>query len=190
MKEYKEYKALLRQRLTDKRYHHTLCVADRALELAKKYGADPEKAYVAGLLHDICKDLPREKMLQTLDGFGILLSDLEKQCPKTWHAIAGEAYIRRELGITDREILDAVRFHTTGRSNMTLLDKVLYLADFTSADRNFPGVEEIRAAVDLDLEQGLLEAFVFTVKELAEEKSPIHTDTIEGYNQAAARFMR
>ena len=179
------YKRILMERLTEKRYLHSLAVADEALRLAKKYGADPDKAYLAGLLHDIMKDTPKEEMLQTIERFGIILTDIEKNAPKLWHAMAGACYVRRQLDIEDEGIVRAIRYHTTARKNMSLLERILYLADFTSADRDYPGVEDMRIAVDKDMETALTEALTFTIVELAREGHPIHPDTFEAYNQIA-----
>lgn len=180
---YEEYKEILKKRLTPKRYIHSLAVADEAVRLSEKYGCDAEKAYTAGLLHDICKDEPAEELLQTVNKYGIILSALEKNAPKLWHAMAGSAYIEKELGIDDREILDAVRYHTTARADMSLLDKILYLADFTSADRDYPGVEDMRKAVDISLEQAMEAALSFSVIDLVESGRAVHPDTVEAYNQ-------
>lgn len=178
-----EWKRLLQNRLNPERYQHSLAVAAQAVHLAEVYGADREKAYLAGLLHDICKNDSPETLLQTMDRFGILLSDLEKCAPKLWHAMAGAACLKGELGVTDPDLLDAVRYHTTARANMSLLEKIIYLADYTSADRKYPGAEDMRKTVDRSLEEGMEKALVFTITELAEESRPIHPDTIEAYNQ-------
>ncbi|MGI6270517.1 MAG: bis(5'-nucleosyl)-tetraphosphatase (symmetrical) YqeK [Candidatus Howiella sp.] len=178
-----EYKRLLKARLKPERYAHSLAVAAQAVHLAEKYGADREKAYLAGLLHDICKNDSAESLLQTMDRFGILLSNLEKSAPKLWHAMAGAALLQGELGIADREVLDAVRYHTTARAGMSLLEKIIYLADYTSADRDYPGAKDMRRTVDRSLEAGMEIALIFTITDLAEEHRAIHPDTVEAYNQ-------
>ena len=145
MSEILDYEEAIRPFLSEKRYHHSLCVAEAAEELARQYGADEEKAWIAGILHDILKETPGEEQLRMLDGFGIALTDLERSAPKLWHAITGAAYLEHTLHIQDREILDAVRYHTTGRADMTLLEKILFVADYTSADRQFDGVDRLRS---------------------------------------------
>jgi predicted HD superfamily hydrolase involved in NAD metabolism len=114
--------------------------------------------------------------------YGIKLSQVEQSAPKLWHAILGAEYIRRELDVTDEEILQAVRYHTTGRANMTLLEKVLFIADFISDDRDYPGVQKLRETAKNSLEKTMVEGIVFTVKELADANRPIHPDTIAAYN--------
>lgn len=178
-----EIREHLKNNLTEKRFNHSIAVASEAVRLACRWGADEEKAYLAGLVHDCCKDMPANIMLQTADDFGILLSDLEKAAPKLWHARVGAVYLNRVFGIEDEEIADAVRYHTTARAGMSLLEKILYLADFTSADRDYDGVEEMRKAVDESMEKAMTIALCFTIGELSEKQSPIHEDTFAAYNE-------
>lgn len=181
--EYKEYKELLQKRLNDKRYHHSLCVADEAVRLARKYGADEQKAYLAGLLHDITKNSPQEEHLNIFDTFGIILDDVSKNAQKLWHAISGAAFIEYVLNIKDAEIIDAVRYHTTAKADMSLLARVLYLADFSSADRDYDDVDIMRQKVDESMEAAMRYALSYSVKDLAEQGRAIHLDTINAYNQ-------
>lgn len=184
-KKIEEYKKILRQKLSASRYNHSLAVADKAAELAHKYGADINKAYLCGLLHDILKDTDSDEQLKIIKRFDIILSEVEKYTPKCWHAIAGAAYVEHALNIQDQEIISAIRYHTTAKKEMSLLEKLLYLADFTSSDRDYNGVDQMREAVDTDLEYAMFEALKFTVAELSEKGLPIHPDSLEAYNFAA-----
>ena len=92
------------------------------------------------------------------------------------------------MGISDREILDAIRYHTTGRENMTILERVLFIADFISADRDYPGVENMRQAANVSLEQAMVEGITFSIKDLAQRYKPIHPDTIAAYNQVVLKY--
>ncbi len=179
----KEIIALLRQRLTEKRFEHSLAVADEAVRLAKKYGADPEKARIAGLLHDVMKNETPENQLQLLAEFGILLDTLEQRNHKLLHSISGAVYIEKVLGIQDPDIVQAVRYHTTGRAGMSLLEKVIYLADFTSADRDYPDVDEMRRRVDISMESAMLYALTYTIKKMVKKGSAIHPNTLFAYNE-------
>ncbi len=178
-------KKIIRPFLSDKRFYHSVCVSKAAKELARKYGADAEKAETAGILHDIMKDLPPEQQLAKMKEYGIRLTDVERSAQKLWHAMLGAAYLKNELHVEDPEILDAVRYHTTGRKNMTLLDKILFIADFISADRDYPGVEKLRSAAQVSLTEALMEGFCYTIADLANGRKAIHPDTIEAYNQTA-----
>ena len=153
------------------------------MELARRWGADENKAYTAGMLHDIMKDTPREKQLKYMQEFGIILSDIQKKTPKIWHQMCGAAYLEHRLGIQDRDILDAVRYHTTGRAGMSLLEKVIFTADYISDDRDYDGVEELREAAFRSLEEAMLIGLSFTVEDLASQKLPIASDTFMAYNE-------
>lgn len=184
---YLELKELLQKRLTPKRYNHSLCVADEALRLAKKYGGDCEKAYLAGLLHDITKNATVEEHLHIFNQFDIMLNDVEKNAEKLWHAISGAAYIEHVLGIKDSEIITAVRYHTTARENMTQLEKLLYLADFTSADRDYDDIDIMRQKVEISMEAALDYALSYTINDLVSRGKPLHLDTVKAYNQNALK---
>ena len=119
------FKEIIKERLTERRYNHSLCVADSAKSLAKKYGADENKAYTAGLLHDVFKDAKKEEQLAYIAENNIELSKTELHTPKLYHAICGAHYIEHTLGVCDPEIISAVRYHTTGRGGMPLFEKVL-----------------------------------------------------------------
>ena len=182
---YDSYTKLLKTLLTEKRYHHTLCVAKEACRLAQKYSSNTEKAFLAGLLHDITKNFSEESQLQLFNEFGIILTELEKNAPKLWHAMLGAAYIEKKLNITDKDIINAVRYHTTARKNMSLLEKIIYLADFTSEERDYDGVDEMRKNVDISLEKAMSEALIFSVEDLKKKGCPVHKDTYEAYEQYA-----
>ncbi len=184
---YIKYKKILQERLTPKRYNHSLCVADEAVRLAEKYGGDCEKAYLAGLLHDITKNATQEEHLQIFSRFDIMLNDIEKAAEKLWHAISGAAYIEHILGINDNEIITAVRYHTTARENMSQLEKILYLADFTSADRDYDDIDIMREKVEISMEAALNYALLYTINDLVSRAKPLHIDTVEAYNENALK---
>lgn len=180
----------LAKHLSGKRFNHCRNVAEEAVRLARRYGADPEKAQIAGLLHDIMKETPGAEQLKLLDSFGIMMSTAERSNPKLWHAISGAAFLEHELGISDAGILDAVRCHTSGRKDMTRLDKVLFVADYISADRDYPGVEEMRRAAKKSLEEAMLEGIAFTVGELMEQRAFVAPGSVDAYNDALALLKK
>lgn len=182
---YSEYKEILKSRLTPKRYNHSLCVADEAVRLAKKYGGDQEKAYLAGLLHDVTKNAAYEEHLHIFEEFGIMLNDVEKSAEKLWHAISGATYIEHVLKLKDSDIITAVRYHTTARENMSLLEKLLYLADFTSLDRDYDDIDIMRKKVEISMEAALSYALSYTINDLVSRGKPLHLDTVKAYNQYA-----
>ena len=177
-----DYKLLLKDRLNEKRYYHSLCVADEAKRLALKYGADPEKMYLAGLLHDITKNISDNEQLQTFKKFGIMLSVAEKSSPLIWHAMTGALVVENELRIIDEDIISSIRYHTTGKANMTLCQKIIFVADLTSADRNYPDIDEIRAKANRDLDECIIDILKFTICDIVAKNNPLHPDTLDAYN--------
>ncbi len=174
---------IIRKRESDYRFLHSLEVAKSAEYLAHRYGADPDKARVAGLLHDVMKDVSGNEQLQILKEFGILLSVAEKQAPKLWHAYAGAAFIQHILHIEDMDIVRAVYYHTTARAGMSLLEKVLYIADFISADRTYPDVDVMRRLADSSLEEAMGYALRYTVRELEKKGAAVHPDTLAALDE-------
>ncbi len=174
----------IRKQLGDYRFIHSLNVAKTAVELARRYGADEKKAYTAGILHDVLKDKKPEELLDLIDNrYKVPLTDVERSNHKLYHAIAGAEYVKNELGVNDDEIINAIRYHTTGRKNMSLLEKVIYIADFISEDRNYDGVERMREKAKISLETAMEEGLQFSIIELSEKLLPIHPDSIDAYNQ-------
>lgn len=174
---------IIRGRLTPARFRHSLAVAEEAERLARKYGADPAKARTAGILHDILKDAGEDAQLQIFQDFAILLDNVERQAPKLWHARAGAVFIEKVLGVEDGDIVTAVRYHTTGRAGMSLLEKVLFIADFTSADRDYKDVDVMRRLADEDLSAAMRYALSYTIRDLVKKQAAIHPDTLAAYNE-------
>lgn len=176
------YKSVLQSRLKPKRYEHSLNVADSSEKLARIFGADPQKAYTAGLLHDIFKGAEHDEVFELFKRYGYVPDEITVAQKKLWHAVAGSLYIKNEYHMPD-DIVTAVRYHTTGRRGMTLLERVIFIADFVSADRDYPGVDKIREKAEKSLESAMLEGLQFTIIELAQETRPVHPDSLDCYNE-------
>ena len=166
----------------DYRFTHSCNVAEEAVILARLYGADTEKAYVAGILHDITKEISKEEQLQIIADGGIILDNVQKNAPKLWHAVSGSAYVRLRLGIKDEDILNAIRYHTTGRANMSLLEKIIYTADYTSKERSYPGADVMREKSRRSLEEAMMFSCQFTLQKLSSQEAAIHPDQLFCYN--------
>lgn len=177
-----EKKKYLKENLSQKRYQHSLNVASECRKLAEKYGEDPDKAYFAGLLHDVCKELSGEKQkaLVLKSGFAVCREELETR--SLWHAIAGAYFVKNVFGVEDIDIINSIRFHTVGRAGMTRLEEIVYLADLISADRTYKDVEKMRRFVYSDLNEAMLEAFRFSIKNVVKKEGMIPLCTVEGYN--------
>ena len=181
---------LIRSKLEDRRFQHSLNVAESARYLAEKYGCDAEKAYTAGLLHDVMKNSSSEEQLGVITEAGIELLPEERANKKLWHAIAGAAYIKMVMGIDDKELYHAVRYHTTGRAKMTLLEKIVYLADYISAERTYNGVEDMRRLCEESMDEAILYALEFGIPDLVKRGNVIHPDSVELYNEVVIRKQR
>ncbi len=172
-----EIKALLKSRMNAHRFEHSLNVAERAVFLAEKYGADSEKAYFAGLVHDVCKGIPEAEQLSIIEEAGIALDEDTRRSPALWHSIAGAVYIQKELSVTDGDIINAVCYHTSGRANMSMLEKVVYMADLTSAERNYPDAEYTRKLTDYSLDEGIAYGVRWIAGDLKKRGLPAGKDT-------------
>ena len=148
-------KLYLKANLAEKRYIHILGVSDIAKNLAKLNGISEEKAEIAGLAHDVAKNLSKVKMKEIINKHNIVLSAVEENNENLWHSIIGPIEAKDKLGIQDEEILDAIRWHTTGKEHMSVLTKIIYIADMIEPSRNFEGVEDIRKVTLEDLDKGV-----------------------------------
>lgn len=186
-----EIKTMLKSRMNEHRFEHSLNVAKRAAFLAKKYGADPEKAEFAGLIHDVCKGIPNEEQLSIIEKEGIVLDEDTLKSPALWHSIAGAIYSEHELSVTDRDVLNAIRYHTSGRGNMSILEKVVYMADLTSAERNYPDAQYTRNLTDYSLDEGIAYGVRWISGDLERRGFPKGKDTealLEEYKNVQITF--
>lgn len=178
------YRELLRGKLNPRRLFHSECVSECAGVLAERYGASVEKARLAGLLHDVMKNAPANEQLALMPD----ITPLELLNTKVWHQISGEAFLRQNGIVTDEEILGAVRWHTTGKAGMTLLEKIIYVADFISSDRDYNDVEVVRRLAYISLEHAILYTSRYTVNKMVSQDLLLHPATVECYNDMLMHF--
>lgn len=164
--------------LKHKRIAHVLGTEQTAVRLAEQVGANVEQARVAALLHDCTKKLDKEGQLALCERYGLQDDAGDGTFYKLLHAKTGAAVARDLFGVDDA-VYEAIRWHTTGHSNMTPLEKVLYMADYIEPNRSFEGVEELRALCAEDLDKGLLRGLQMTVEDTQKRGNPVHRDTIE-----------
>lgn len=170
--------------LKENRVVHVLGCRDAAVELARQYGENEVDAARAGLLHDITKALDGPLQLTLCSEYDILLSKFSQENPKTLHALTGSLVAEQVFG-ENQAVVTAIRYHTTGRPAMSRLEKILYLADYIEANRNFPGVDRLRAAAHRSLDEGMLMGLEMTLSQLREQKRQISQNSID-----AARYLR
>ncbi len=177
-----EVKQKLKSFLPSRRFDHSIRVAKQSVILARRFGADMYKAELAGVLHDCAKGLSFEESLKKAKDFGIILDNVTRNSPSIIHGLVGERLAEKEYNIGEREILDAIRYHTTGRWGMSLLEKIVFIADYTEPCRSFTGIGDVRKALDKNLDRAVLYALENTVVSLFEKGMLIHPDTIEARN--------
>lgn len=176
-----EARSLAQAELSEQRFYHTECVADAAQALAALYGADAEKAAVTAFLHDVLKEREPADLLQMIRGSAIINVDDVEKSPAVWHGFAAGEYIEKELGL-GRDIADAVRYHTTGRADMSLLEKVVFLADYTSRDREFRGAEEVRKLCLESADLAVLAALRNQLCHLVKKGVHINENSLRAFN--------
>ena len=168
-------------RLSAYRLKHTLGCEKAARKLAKKYGEDEEKCAFAMLLHDITKEYSKEEQLNLCEKYGIIPKDMEKQEWKILHGKTAAAIAVHEYG-APQDVADAIAYHTTGRGNMTKIDKIVYLADYIEENRDFEGVKTARKLANRDLDKALRYCFDSSLRDLVRRGKKIHVDTVEARN--------
>ncbi|MFS0727478.1 bis(5'-nucleosyl)-tetraphosphatase (symmetrical) YqeK [Paenibacillus sp. 1P07SE] len=174
-------KESVQAQMPTRRWEHTQGVMRTAAELVKQYGGDPEQAELAAILHDVAKYWPVEKMAETIREEGLYLEVLDHD-KELWHAYAGAYAARRDYGITDQQVLDAIRYHTSGRPGMSHLEKIVWLADLIEPGRSFPLVGEIRALAEQSLERAILAGLDTTILFLIEKGKRIYPLTLLARN--------
>ena len=173
---------IVKGRLSSKRFAHTLGVVDMAKRLANHYGVRIDQAEMAALLHDAMKECSLEAMQDMVQQAQIPVDKEMLSNGALLHGPAGAAYAKLELQIQDESICEAIRVHTLGSTHMSVLDKIIFLADYIEPNRDFPGVEELRTLAFQDLNAAVVRAYDGTIRHLLDQGLSIHVDTIRGRN--------
>lgn len=178
-----EMKVALKSKMTEKRYEHTLGVEYTCACLAMRYGIDMEKAMTAGLLHDCAKHLLPEKKLQKCKKYNLPVQEFERKNPELLHAKLGAYFAEHKYGVKDLEILSAITWHTTGRPAMTMLDKIVYIADYIEPNRNqAPNLSIVRELAFKDIDLCLLTILQDSLDYLDKKKAAVDPMTKETYD--------
>ena len=171
----------LKKELDAQRYEHTLGVARTAKEMAKCFGEDEGKAELAGLLHDCAKCLPLDKMVKAAKGEKP--DEVMRESKALMHAMAGMCLARSVYGVEDEDVLSAIRWHTTGRAQMTNLEKIIYLADMIEPTRKpYPALEPLRKLCFIDLDEAMRYALTSSLAHVQAQGKTLHPDTLAALN--------
>lgn len=180
-----EIRALLEKSLPPKRYQHSMRVYETALALGKRHHAEEAKVALAALLHDCGREIPVKESVEKARALGLPVDFIEAGQPVLLHAKIGACLATQKYGVTDSEVLEAIRCHTTGAETLSLTARIVFLADMLEPGRRFPGVEELRRLAREDLEQAMFTAYRDTICYLLEAGALIHPAAIAGYNRLA-----
>ncbi len=179
----------MKEELDEKRFRHTLSVADTAACMAMRYGEDSYRAYIAGLLHDCAKCIKDKKKLKLAGKFGIEVNEAEAQNPDLLHAVLGSILAKQEYGVEDEDIISAIRWHTTGRPGMTTLEMIIYIADYIEIHRKpLPLLEKARQEAFSDLEKCMCTILESTLGYLGKKGAVLDPLTKETYRYYTDRI--
>lgn len=180
--DFDKYEVTLRETLSNKRFRHSMNVAEECFRLAEKFGADKRRCYLAGMLHDIMKDESAEVLLEYTVKSRLSPDPAELETKSLWHGIAGAYYVRDKLGIKDDEIIRAIRYHTVGCPRMGVTEKIVYLGDMISEDRTYKGVDKMREYCYKDLDLAMSVALIYQIGCVSAKCGALPLSTIEAYN--------
>lgn len=183
-----EAKRLAKKNLSAKRYTHVCNVRKLAVKLAETHGADSEKAALAALLHDIAKELPKEKVLQIFAEHAIMAGNIAQRPASVWHGMAAAILAKTEYGVDDEEILSAIACHTTGKLHMGKLDKIIYLADMASLERAYPEAEMLRREAMVDLDKTVIKGLGLSIEWLKAAGKPVDEQSLLAYAELRADY--
>jgi predicted HD superfamily hydrolase involved in NAD metabolism len=170
------------KRIPKLRFDHSKRVAEMAEMLYRQWGGNREKLIIAGLLHDVARDIPGDKLMEIAQNNGYKIDEIEFQNPILLHAPVGAIIARKDFGISDEEILNCIRYHTTGRKGITINESIIYVSDFIEMGRTFPDAIAVRKIAFSNLKEAVLEETRFNICYLMKERIPVHPRTIEMFN--------
>jgi predicted HD superfamily hydrolase involved in NAD metabolism len=180
----------LYENLKESKVNHSLSVSKTAITLAVKYGENVKKARISGLLHDCAKGMRDEELIKVAKDNEIQLDEIYIDNPSILHGIVASIIAKEEMGIEDEDILMAIRYHTTGRKHMSVLEKIIYIADYIEPLRTFHGVEELRSLSYIELDVAVVKALENTIKYVISKGELLHTDTIIARNYLLSKHRR
>lgn len=171
----------IKNKLSEKRYNHSIGTMKRAEKMAKIYNIDVEKAKLAGLTHDIAKELSQEEKLKYVKKNNIKIDEVERLCPDLLHGKIAAHMCKIKYGF-DEEMQEAIAFHTTAKVNMSVLGKIIFLADITEENRNFEDVDILRELSEKNLDEAMLYALNKTIEKTVKTNKLLHPDSVNSRN--------
>lgn len=181
MVEYEKLYEDVKNILSEKRFKHSEGVVIRAVEYAKIYGVDENEVKLVAIAHDIAKELPKENILKYAEEIGVMLDDIEKTNLNLPHAKIGAQICKTKYGFTE-DMVNAIKYHTTGRDNMSMLEKIISLADSTEPGRTYWDLQYYVDLIKKDIDMGLFEVTKWSIENIISKKLILHPDTLKCYN--------
>lgn len=178
-----ETKRLIEGRLSKKRYTHSVNVSEQCRILAEIYGANVQKCQYVGLLHDVCKEVSYSEMKKMVLDSNLGVSRSELASKPLWHAIAGAWFVEHTLNVSDKEVINAIRFHTVAHAGMSKVEEIVYMADLISEDRDYKDVKRMRKLAYTNLDEAMFEALKFSITDVISKCGLLPHYTIDAYNQ-------
>ena len=171
----------VKARISEKRFRHTEGVIKRAIEYAEVYGVNIEDVKYAALAHDIAKEISMEESLKLIEKYNIELDDIEKINFNLIHAKIGAEIVKEKYGFNE-DIINAIRFHTTGRENMSVLEKIIFLADATEEGRTYEELDMLVNMIKKDIDEGMIYTLKWTFNDITNKRFLLHVDSVKAYN--------
>ena len=184
MQKFDDIKNFVKSVMSEKRFAHTMGVAEEASRLAGIWDVNPEKAYLAGLIHDVAKELPYSDAKRMIESSGLLDDGDAFPDSVALHGFMAAHIAKTKLNITDEDVLNAARYHTTGRVGMSVLEKIIYVADFTEQGRPYPQAKEVREISERDLDAAVLREADHVIKFIIDSGRVLCTTTVEVRNSS------
>ncbi|MBZ9636136.1 bis(5'-nucleosyl)-tetraphosphatase (symmetrical) YqeK [Clostridium sp. FP1] len=186
----KEMLHYLHTNLSEGRLKHSLSVSETAVTLAAKFGENIESARIAGLVHDCAKNVKGTELIKIASEHEIHIDEIYTNNPSILHGLVGSIIAREIMGIQNENILSAIRYHTTGRKNMSTLEKIIYISDYIEPLRKFKGVEELRTLSLMNLDAAVMQSLENTIIYVMSQKELLHIDTIHARNYLLSKNRR
>ena len=186
----KEMLHYLQINLSESRLYHSLSVSETAVTLATKYGENIESARIAGLVHDCAKNMKDAELIKVASEHGTQIDEIYINNPSILHGLVGSIIASEVMEIRDEDILRSIHYHTTGRKNMSTLEKIIYIADYIEPLRKFNGVDELRTLSFVNLDTALLKSLEDTIKYVISRSELLHLDTIDARNYILIKNRR
>lgn len=181
MLKYEEIYEKVKEQLSERRFYHSECVVERCIEFAEIYGLDIEKMKIAGIAHDVAKEIPQETREQVAKKYNVELDEIEIKNSPLIHAKLGAAIAKQDFGCSE-DICEAIKYHTTGKEDMTLMEKVLFIADATGKDRTYDDAKELYELAKTNLDKAIVKLLKECIKEILDKESLVHPNSIKAFN--------